>query len=239
MNAWLTKQQPAPDTSDKHPAFRAFVRYNHQNYAKDGPWPVAEETGHGPASAYLPHDIADQWASAAAGRGHAPADAAAAGDGHALAKAGGCREGSAPRANAIGLAWLVAWSSTAESVTRASAMLRRCRCPALGPICPPATTTASPPPSAVSRRTARWRRPMWSEAGVDDVASGPWPPGGLEPPPPMHCRKLRSAQAAVCRARVGRAAASAASPRRKRSSSVEGSRTGWARFAGRPSAELA
>ena len=171
MNAWLTKQQPAPDTSDKHPAFRAFVRYNHQNYAKDGPWPVAEETGHGPASAYLPHDIADQWASAAAGRGHAPADAAAAGDGHALAKAGGCREGSAPRANAIWLAWLVAWSSTAESVTRASAMLRRCRCPALGPICPPATTTASPPPSAVSRRTARWRRPMWSEAGVDDVAS--------------------------------------------------------------------
>ena len=76
MQDWLTKRQPAPNPSDPHPASRAFVRYIHENHAKNGQWPVhgEEQDTQFLHAVYLPSDISDQW-EAAPPSTRAPADA--------------------------------------------------------------------------------------------------------------------------------------------------------------------
>ena len=87
MQDWLAKRQPAPNASDPHPASRAFVRYIHENHAKNGQWPVHddEQDTQFLHAVYLPSDISDKWEAAPdtdvgsnggePNGGHAPADA--------------------------------------------------------------------------------------------------------------------------------------------------------------------
>ena len=87
MQDWLAKRQPAPNASGPHPASRAFVRYIHENHAKNGQWPVHddEQDTQFLHAVYLPSDISDKWEAAPdtdvgsnggePNGGHAPADA--------------------------------------------------------------------------------------------------------------------------------------------------------------------